>query len=1657
MTNSSQSVLMEGEAPLGYHSIQIEGEECDEDFTKCADVFASVIQSRQAYKSIDRGQREEAFSMDTVRTIALMAPPVPRDETLGSPPSNMKRVNSTLSYKRYSSETNSALTVHAGNANLANVPAATGVGLVAAAGTTESPTEVSVGGTAMGSVLPKFGSALGTPAGTTSSAGGMMAVTASSGPGAGGASSTNETNLSSGVEERSSSYKNTNSNNTPSTYVTFHDGIFTFPQMKFKRIEWEQYVADMRSVYSAIENGPCLSVARMRLTAIGQKFQLYSLLNSEHENNYDEYIKGGVYANCTKVDNALMMRASVPAPTLLDYIVTTAQEHPRMPLFIDQVTGQVVTISQYLEQGGVKNPEEMTIGGLGMQPSLLTKKNVSPSSVMLDPQSNPSGEFGATLLQCFLSMGGPNNGDLYGGLLRSELERAEFKEQHIVCTERIIKLHGHHTDEVREVAAWLRNQGFHNFNRNMWVLALSTAPPISQANTLPIQAKTVEEQLKNIFYPLFMATMYATHPEWRDVAQMLSHTSAISVCCSTRNRTKNLSAIVIPPSAIKYGDEVSDYYYFYYFWSNFATLNALRRGLGMNLLQFTSSVAEKPPSFDQLVCGFLLSDVVYHASSLRKSWVMQYVYTMCRIGVVLSPLRDNLLGLPYFEHPVVQFFHQGMQVSLTTSSPLHYHSRVDQPLVEEYATLMKLHSLTPQDICELARNSVLNSNMPMTMKQEWLGQNFTPLGSFGNDITRSCVCNYRLQFRQETLLHEATLLNLVRTQVATQKGLPPPPVLHPASVSECIQMPDLVQQFKSSRRMNYIDKHVVYPRIHIQDVQVQSQSLFDAAEMIRQVVMLRRKYTHSYATDVKVEDVFSNAHQFNENNYEYNNYYGVFVLSGVGKCPSWSSFIPTMREFIKDVNTVRRAVTSSMLQRLCSHRLNLLERKFLLHLSMNISNEAGKREEKEWNNRDFFTAHKVDNNVFSDAGLNARTLLEYFVDKVQNHGDDVVFEEENIPVTLRQLIARYHINVNCITVDELNYQMSSHPDLWSIFLSPDNFMQGRYFAELIKRKVEIDKEDVYGYTENRLRIYGTSPDEWYMLANWFDRYGMASSQNRWMIAFPRNYHKLRRDGVVKNFGNFIDHLFSPLWDISLHPAKNPRFHYFLAQISGFDCVDVESKIDSPLDNTFPHDWNTEDNPPYGLYLYYMWANIASLNEFRASRGLGTFSFRPQCGEFGHGDHLIAGFLLANSINHGVTLARHPVLEYLYYVTQLGVAMSPLSNTSGACAYLENPFPQFFHRGLNVSLATNQPLYFHFTREPLIEEYSIAAKLWKFEFNDLSEIARNSVLQSGFPHSWKEKALGKWYFLNSTHGNDVRKTRISDIRVAFRFEAYHSELDFLDSQLGSVQRVPRAMRTLEEEQSIVDEAPLGTTDPAVVKYMADIRAKRIHDRMLHGPHSPLGVGKRGGQPRRRAHRGRGQAQHSWEHGSGSGSTLHPGEHSSPRKVSPNGDADADADDEEEDLYDDEEGEGDNNDEEEGEEKETGKQVLEGSVDSDNGSSGSSSGGGGGGGGHPERTKIDLASTKEFLMHDITFYQHRIREVSTCLMLLADRNNNMASELNSLVEHRAMTEATSLGTLIRGNIVGMDSTTEKEERKTPLTATNAPIPPGPELWLHEENRL
>lgn len=63
-------------------------------------------------------------------------------------------------------------------------------------------------------------------------------------------------------------------------------------------------------------------------------------------------------------------------------------------------------------------------------------------------------------------------------------------------------------------------------------------------------------------------------------------------------------------------------------------------------------------------------------------------------------------------------------------------------------------------------------------------------------------------------------------------------------------------------------------------------------------------------------------------------------------------------------------------------------------------------------------------------------------------------------------------------------------------------------------------------------------------------------------------------------------------------------------------------------------------------------------------------------------------------------------------------------------------------GFRISLSSESILYNHsYTREPIIEEYSVAASIYRLHSADLCELLRNSVITSGFADTLKKKWLG----------------------------------------------------------------------------------------------------------------------------------------------------------------------------------------------------------------------------------------------------------------------------------------------------------------------------
>jgi AMP deaminase len=503
--------------------------------------------------------------------------------------------------------------------------------------------------------------------------------------------------------------------------------------------------------------------------------------------------------------------------------------------------------------------------------------------------------------------------------------------------------------------------------------------------------------------------------------------------------------------------------------------------------------------------------------------------------------------------------------------------------------------------------------------------------------------------------------------------------------------------------------------------------------------------------------------------------------------------VPSFSEYMTDYLELCRIVHNPAVKSFAFRRLELLSARFQLHVQLNAEREIA--ESKAVPHRDFYNVRKVDTHVHHSACMNQKHLLRFIKHKLKHCPDEVVIFRDGKHLTLAQVFQSLSLTAYDLSVDTLDmhadwttfhrfdrfnlkYNPVGQSRLREIFLKTDNFITGKYLAEITREVFDDLEATKYALAEYRVSIYGKSKDEWSRLAAWVVDNRLASPTVRWMVQIPRLYEVYRETGAIENFQQMLENIFEPLFEVTRDPAIDPKLHLFLAMMVGFDSVDDESKQELHRDGASqiptPKEWTFPQQPPYYYWNYFLAANIATLNKYREARGLTLFSFRPHSGEAGDVDHLAATFLCAESINHGINLKKNPALQYLYYLSQVGLAVSPLSNNRLFVEYNRNPFFEYFSKGLNVSLSTDDPLMLAYTKEPLLEEYCVAAQVWKLSNVDMCEIARNSVLQSGFEHPFKSHFIGPTYAEPGPAGNDIHMTNVPYIRLQYRFETLEAE-------------------------------------------------------------------------------------------------------------------------------------------------------------------------------------------------------------------------------------------------------------------------------------------
>ncbi|KTF95439.1 hypothetical protein cypCar_00006085 [Cyprinus carpio] len=269
---------------------------------------------------------------------------------------------------------------------------------------------------------------------------------------------------------------------------------------------------------------------------------------------------------------------------------------------------------------------------------------------------------------------------------------------------------------------------------------------------------------------------------------------------------------------------------------------------------------------------------------------------------------------------------------------------------------------------------------------------------------------------------------------------------------------------------------------------------------------------------------------------------------------------------------------------------------------------------------------------------------------------------------------------------------------------------------------------------------------------WIER---AAAEMRELVGYVKNNDIFKSSKLIPNFAKMLENIFLPLFEATVNPQKHKELHVFLKYVTGFDSVDDESKHS---DHMFSYKspklehWTTDDNPPYSNYLFHMYANIMVLNNLRKERGLSTFQFRPHCGEAGSITHLVSAFLTADNISYGLNLEKSPVLQYLYYLVQVAIAMSPLSNNS---------------------------LFLEYSKKPGESSYTKACVCRSPLMIPCSSTTPSTTLKP-LCHFLQEKKHFPVvnYLKDGPEGNDIRRTNVPQIRMAYRHKTLCNELSFL---------------------------------------------------------------------------------------------------------------------------------------------------------------------------------------------------------------------------------------------------------------------------------------
>jgi AMP deaminase len=323
---------------------------------------------------------------------------------------------------------------------------------------------------------------------------------------------------------------------------------------------------------------------------------------------------------------------------------------------------------------------------------------------------------------------------------------AQLESRKYTTVEWRISIYGRKASEWRALAAWFYEHRLSHKNVR-WLIQV---PRIYHVYRSGNQIASFGEMLRNIFEPIFENTINpASDPALFYFLQAI--VGFDSVDDESVPESEALSATLPAPEAYNSAHNPPYAYWMYYIYANLRVLNVLRRQRGLHALAYRPHAGEAGDP-DHLVSTFLVADGINHGLNLRRSPALHYLHYLAQIGIAMSPLCNSKLFVSCPKNPFRVYQRQGLNVSLSTDAPLLIHHTEDA-LAEEYTVCAQLYKLSSTDLCEIARNGVLQSGLDEAFKRHFLGADFS-------DPVRMNVPNIRRSYRAEVLRSELAPLAL---------------------------------------------------------------------------------------------------------------------------------------------------------------------------------------------------------------------------------------------------------------------------------------------------------------------------------------------------------------------------------------------------------------------------------------------------------------------------------------------------------------------------------------------------------------------------------------------------------------------------------------------------------------------------------------------------------------------------------------------------------------------------------------------------------------------------------------------------------------------------------------------------------------------------------